>query len=545
MRKTLITFILFASASASAVEGSYTSYLGYNAGGGASADFSVLLGAHSASGSYGLSKSQFLGVMSGSSASDLWYAAGIGFWALAETHSLSNVVGIGGSALRGTSNSAGVISIGSDFFKGGSGYTNVTAFGNVLLTSFGELYVTNDFDTFGYDLFVAEFGNDASNGTTLATAKRTLDGACAAVVSNGTRIAVLAGRYDYPLYFQGNKECLLSPEFVGVHGKRKTMIDGRMNDVPDHLHGNELAHPKWTGFTFAGLESVNTGFTSDYRTSALSMDFTDCHFSDIRYTLTGTASGFVDCILRDCEIDGVVIGEGGGAYGWGIFIAMSDLYGTTIKVRNPIRNNKYPILQWHSYFENCYVEAEAAQLYAYGSAGNTPTGNETAFYRCTVVIPTVNEHPSNMGHKIYSSIIGAGDIQGTVSADCYTDTAANVLSMLGSDHRPLADFPELAGIGYGSASEANTIDAIRAYVDTAAVTPAKVASVLNSHSFSAVAMTDSMTTGTNYVFRMEGGSLKLYMIYETNTVSQAESPQGGEQSGGNEEEEEDPEEEEP
>jgi hypothetical protein len=76
------------------------------------------------------------------------------------------------------------------------------------------------------------------------------------------------------------------------------------------------------------------------------------------------------------------------------------------------------------------------------------------------------------------------------------------------------------------------------------VTPAKIASVLNTHSFPAVAMTDSVTTGTNYVFRMEGGSLKLYMIYETNTVSQAESPQGGEQSGGNEEEEEDPEEEE-
>ena len=354
-------FAAFAALADTPPSGTFISYFGYNAGlnstNGMSANF---VGAYSGYNADGAKYSDFVGAMAGSDAKRVYTSEGVGSYALATSSNVVESVAIGQTAMYGARDSKRVVAVNTDFFKSGRGWTNNTAIGNALMTNHGDWYVTNGVDISGFDLVVAEYGQDSWDGRTLNTPKRTLDGAIAAVQSNGTRIAVLAGEYAYPAAGR-NTHLPYSPEFVAVHGREKTRLvpTGEPNVF---LHGADFGSNvvlvRWKGFTFVGINGTGDAFPStEYRPAFLISRFEDCSFQDFSVPVMNSHYLFRYCVLVDCDLKGRVRGGNNSSLGSGEVFSSCELYGCVVSLATEDVYDTWPKLQEGTRFVNCYIEA--------------------------------------------------------------------------------------------------------------------------------------------------------------------------------------------
>ena len=357
-RTRLFAFLCAAaSAAVAAPNGPYLSYVGNDVGKNGRAEMSNFIGAESGAGIGDTTRSGFYGVRSGAYSRYLYGVNALGFWSSAQTVLLTNVFAVGTSSAREAhdvedSVFVGVnagrnayfvedsVFFGSDtgrnayfvkdgvFFGAGAGRDVHGVTGRVdvcglvyadrasgdfrigspatgLSYSDGRLRIGGRTIAekpttvpFAFDLCLSPDGDDAADGLTLGTAKRTLAGVVAAANATGrTNLVVAAFEGDYePPYADFGADNAIS--FRAVGDRARTRVVGGTNAVC----ALESASCAWRGFTFTGFKGKGAEDDGNSICRFGGMTFRDCDFVDNEYYVESGYSALNSCVLSDCTM---------------------------------------------------------------------------------------------------------------------------------------------------------------------------------------------------------------------------------------------------
>ena len=362
-RTRLFAFLCAAaSAAVAAPNGPYLSYVGNDVGKNGRAEMSNFIGAESGAGIGDTTRSGFYGVRSGAYSRYLYGVNALGFWSSAQTVLLTNVFAVGTSSAREAhdvedSVFVGVnagrnayfvedsVFFGSDtgrnayfvkdgvFFGAGAGRDVHGVTGRVdvcglvyadrasgdfrigspatgLSYSDGRLRIGGRTIAekpttvpFAFDLCLSPDGDDAADGLTLGTAKRTLAGVVAAANATGRAnlvVAVCEGDYEPPCADFGATNAI---SFRAVGDKARTRVVGGTNAVC----ALSSASCAWQGFTFTGFAGKGYGERNPAYAPICrfgGMTFRDCDFEGNDFVVDYGYAAYNSCRFSACTFDG-------------------------------------------------------------------------------------------------------------------------------------------------------------------------------------------------------------------------------------------------
>lgn len=279
-------------------------------------------------------------------------------------------------------------------------------------------------------------GDDALAGLSAASAKRTLDAACADVSNNGFTIVLLPGVHPSPSgdYSRKGSAPAYRVLFKSQQGPEQTIIDG--NDERC-LTGCMDAFTTIEGCTLQRFACANVNWQTFW-----ALEFTNCVFSgDFRRATSDCRRLFQHCVFRNCRGDinltyGADYDDSSGRYGNGTecfygCVAFDSVFRITSS-GNPHR------FDGCSYFENCFIQLGAVTRLsdAIGAPHYNVLGNRQRFVDTTLVVGSATEWTAG---GFFNCLLGFGDAglpEPPNVNSCILTNANAVLAQLGDDLRP-------------------------------------------------------------------------------------------------------------
>lgn len=472
------------AAIAADMTGDYNTWLGYIAGINADGERTTVQGAGAGGEATGLIRTDLIGAAAGAYASNLYDCVGIGYRALRGSADMSEVVAIGAGAFTNKTRLSKATWLNGHFAAFGQNNTfwikanpkqaDTNApihFANGVLSLNADTVRINGETAggggggggtsapvlVGYDLYVDPVnGDDSFAGTTPGTAKRTIDGAYAAVTNHDMTICLMAGEHKSPSgrfagIHENGKD--VYPEFrvhlVAPYGAEKTILDGEKKRA---YWGCNYLISSITGCTirnFISPVNSNPMFFAVY--------FYRCTIELEICSKPLCAVGFYGCILEQCSVNGVVSTTGAWQYMTaGRFFYQSDLFDSVFDIAVTNNTSGVPSFFQRTYVENCFLSIEAAYNFHVSDTESSILGNRGAFVDCTVIceqsVNSFNVPPAT------GCLFGLGDITNsiptysTVTGSVCTNAAA-VLATIQSDYRPSVKDWRFRFAGYNSAAD--------------------------------------------------------------------------------------------
>ena len=469
---------------ANPIDGSYNTSLGWIAGLNANGEKATAIGAAAAAEATGITRTDFVGAGAGSYSDGLTDCVGIGFRSLAFGTNMNSVVGIGRDAFLGRKGLSKATWLNGQFVAYGQnnsfllkGNPNIAdtnapiryADGVLTLqadrivvkgeTTTGEGFAGLESPLTGYDLYVDPVnGDDSFVGTSPTTAKRTIDGAYAAVTNHDMTICLMPGEYASPDGACGGYDTNEYPmrfHLIGAYGAENTVING------------EGQRGYWgCNYLFSSVEGCTLrGFTSAKvnRPMFFGVYFYRCRIELDNCEKTIRDSAFYGCILERCTVSGSAVQTQYKPSD--AFFYRSDVFDSVIEVSGT-NNLCSQYLLSGTYIENCYLSIDSTVAFWDSSSQKSVLGNSTAIVDSTVICPSAQTFtvPSAIG-----CLFGLGDLTNSVPtyatlAGCVCTNAATVAEVVGDGYRPPVIAWRFRYSGYESAAERATRDSMESSV---------------------------------------------------------------------------------
>ena len=326
-------------------------------------------------------------------------------------------------------------------------------------TTTGEGFAGLESPLTGYDLYVDPVnGDDSFVGTSPTTAKRTIDGAYAAVTNHDMTICLMPGEYASPDGACGGYDTNEYPmrfHLIGAYGAENTVING------------EGQRGYWgCNYLFSSVEGCTLrGFTSAKvnRPMFFGVYFYRCRIELDNCEKTIRDSAFYGCILERCTVSGSAVQTQYKPSD--AFFYRSDVFDSVIEVSGT-NNLCSQYLLSGTYIENCYLSIDSTVAFWDSSSQKSVLGNSTAIVDSTVICPSAQTFtvPSAIG-----CLFGLGDLTNSVPtyatlAGCVCTNAATVAEVVGDGYRPPVTAWRFRYSGYESAAERATRDSMESSV---------------------------------------------------------------------------------
>jgi hypothetical protein len=460
------------AAIAADMTGDYNTWLGYIAGINADGERTTVQGAGAGGEATGLIRTDLIGAAAGAYASNLYDCVGIGYRALRGSADMSEVVAIGAGAFTNKTGLSKATWLNGHFAAFGQNNTfwikaNPKQADTNAPIHFANGVLSLNADTVringetaggggggggtsapvlaGYDLYVdCVNGDDSFAGTTPGTAKRTIDGAYAAVTNHDMTICLMPGEYaspggagadgqDYPPY---------RVHYIGAYGKERTIIDGGAERL---FFGCSSAFTSVEGCTIRNMRGrVN-------RPRFFALYLYDCAV-DISGGSTGY--GFASCVIEKCTISGTPNFTSDDSRLFSGFFMECDVWDTVVDITAPDDVNHSPSMFYASYLENVFVliRGSVRNLGAASDPYKSVLGNSLGLKDCTVICSQAAR--SFVAPPSVGCLYGLGD-GATYSATtgCVCTNVETVAALIQSDYRPPVNEWRYRFVGYESAAE--------------------------------------------------------------------------------------------
>ena len=489
-----IAFATLAAALAAAAadfSGTYSIWHGYQSGHNATGDRSEMLGAGAGGESSGIVRTDLVGAAAGAFSTNLTDCVGVGYRALRGSSGMSRVVAIGANALTNRSGMSRLTWINGHLYASAQGNefwlkanpstpdTNapihyadgVLSLNATVRVNGGEISGGSGggspgADLSGYDLYVDPVsGDDSYDGTSPATAKRTIDAAYALVSTNDARICLMPGTHPSPSgdFSTKNAYPAYRVHFVAPYGPEKTRLDG---GGERYFTGCSSVFTSISGCALGGFRIINNSHPAFFAVS-----FTNCVFTgDVWQSSAEKAPAFEHCLFADCRADlaRTVQADGASQNLASSFFVGCEAWDSVFAVAN---TNAPKVFAYQTVFRNCHVWTENASRLAV--AGQSTLGNAAAFRDSTVICPSAGEIFGSVpatGCLLGIGTNGAAFAWGGATNSVLTD-AATLSAALGGDLRPAVTNWRYRYLGYGSAAERavrdSMLESIRAALEAA------------------------------------------------------------------------------
>ena len=465
---------------ANPIDGSYNTSLGWLAGLNAIGDRATVMGAGAGAEATGINRTDFVGAAAGAFSDGLTDCVGMGYRALRCATNANEVVAIGRDAFAGRTGLSKATWLNGQFvaygqnnsflIKGNPKVANTNApirYADGVLTlqadrivvkgetTTGEGFAGLESPLTGYDLYVDPVnGDDSFAGTTPGTAKRTIDGAYAAVTNHDVTICLMPGEYASPggKGADGQDYPDFRVHYVGPYGKEKTIIDGGAERL---FFGCSSAFTSVEGCTIRNMRGrVN-------RPRFFGLYLYDCAV-DISGGSTGY--GFASCVIEKCYIYGTAYFASDSSRIFSGFFMQCDVFDTVVDITPTTEAGRTPSMIYASYLENVFIRTNGA-VRNFGAASDPYTsvlGNHISMKDCTIICAESTDSfnvPPSVG-----CLLGLGNdsytpTYATVTGSVCTNTAA-LASAIQSDFRPAVTDWRFRYAGYESAAERATRDSM-------------------------------------------------------------------------------------
>lgn len=465
---------------AETITGDYNTSLGYLAGTEAYGERMTVMGAGAGGKAESVTRTDFFGAACGTFSKNITDSVGMGYRALRYCTNMNNVVGIGAHAFEGRSDVSDATWINGQFYAEGGTFwikpdPTIADENAPIYYSGGNLYlnagkvITKEGTTIsgggtgtsadGYDWYVsASDGNDHNDGTAPGKAFKTLDAALA-VATNHQTVGVLAGRYAYPEFNVASKNdgAAKPVTCVAIAGPDRTFIDKSLGGENEGvIIGCKNTWTRFTGFTFKGCRSSNSGYPSGTATryKFLYGNFINCIFEDCEVTNINSYAVFGVSVMEQCKIRNFKVLSYGHSSTKNLSPAVfEDCVLIDCEIDVEAIGNDSPNLSDTSHFENCFVTANrlhSLELYYGLRSGNF--GTDTKCLDSTVLVEAL-EYPNGWGDNI------------TLDGRGYSDPPMRfdgcLVGIDGMTNRPAFHTDTVIG-GYSQVSGAIEADTMRA-----------------------------------------------------------------------------------
>ncbi|MBO5705594.1 MAG: hypothetical protein J6S05_01090 [Bacteroidaceae bacterium] len=484
-----LTFALaltFCSLHAADMSGDFNTWLGYIAGINADGNRSTVMGAGAGGEATGIVRTDFMGAAAGAYSSNLTDCIGIGFRSLMNSSDMSEVVAIGTDAFTNRTGLTKATWINGQFVAYGQnntfairakretpetnapiyyadGVLNLNAAEirfNGTTASSGGMGGASDPMLAGYDLYVdCVNGNDSYAGTTLGTAKRTIDGAYAAVTNHDATICLLPGIHLAPTSVLGGSTGSWSnidyPAYrvhlVAPYGKEKTVIDG---EGLRSYWGCSYPFSSIKGCTLRNMVSRKMN-----RPVFFAVFFLDCDIdASNNPVMSNYATALFEyCVLEKCFVIGGVSQQysdepEGSMSSAGAIIESSDSFDTVFDLAT---TGMCKSVTRNSHFENCFFRIGKVWRFSISETDGSVLGNESGFFDSTVVCPALSSE--YVMSTAVGCLLGLGSVDESPAYGRMTESvctnAATVAALIQSDYRPPVGEWRFRFVGYGSAAD--------------------------------------------------------------------------------------------
>ena len=456
------------------MEGEYNTWLGYIAGINSDGNRTTVQGAGAGGEATGLIRTDLIGAASGAYSANLTDCVGIGFRSLLYSTNMKSVVAIGTDAFTNRNGLTKATYINGQFaaFAQNNTFwlkpnpemddTNAPIhYANGVLSLNAETVRINGETTSGgvadstqtildgYDLYVDPVaGDDAYDGLTRYTPKRTIDGAYASVTNHDMTICLMAGEHKSPsgAGSDGNTYPPYRVHYIGLYGKKNTIIDGDGERV-------------FFGCNY-GIASVEGCTLRNFRGKVNRPRIFFMYLYDCDVDLTGGTSGygFAGCVVEKCNISGITYFATDPSRIFSGLFMQCDVFDSVIDITPTEKIGCTPSLFYATYLENVFMLVRGA-VRNFGAASDSEKsvlGNPISMLDCTVIceqsVNSFNVPPAT------GCLFGLGDITNsiptysTVTGSVCTNAAA-VLAAIQSDYRPPVSEWRFRFHGYESASD--------------------------------------------------------------------------------------------
>lgn len=486
-RKIPLVFsaLLFGGIFAADMTGNYNTWLGYIAGINADGERSTMQGAGAGGEATGIIRTDYVGAAAGAYSSNMVDCVGMGYRALRGASDMSEVVAIGAGALTNRTGLTKATWVNGQFaafaqnnsfwVKANPATADTNApihYANGVLslnadevringetTSGGGTGGTSAPVLAGFDLYVDPVnGDDDFAGKTPGTAKRTIDGAFAAITNHGAAICLLPGVHASP---SGNFSAVDQyPAFrvylYGAYGPSQTAIDG---EGARCFTGCNYPFTVIEGCTVRGLVPIANNQPLIFATYLY-----NCRIEVAGFNPLIRGPYFAYCVFEKTKVVGAAAMSNAfqSPQNSAIF-NRCDVFDTVVDLTTTNDTTVCPSLSLSSYFENSFVNIRGPVYRFNASAGESVLGNASGMNESTFICPRAVysfEVPTALG-----SLFGLGDITnsvpvyGTTTGSVCTN-ATTVAGIIGSDYRPPVSEWRFRFAGYGSAAERATKNAM-------------------------------------------------------------------------------------
>lgn len=498
MKNRILAFfsaICIAATAADRISGVDSLAIGNMAGKDGIANRTVVIGSGAGAYMTGGDSNLFVGAAAGLRTKNVKSSVGLGHYAMRGATNLTRCVGIGDLAFKEEKDLTGATWINGQFFAGdGRFYIRPNTSGNEtnapIYYANGTLYlnaqkvVTTDGGVISggtggsagetFDFYVSTSGDDANEGRTAASAKRTIDAAWNAAKS-GDRIAVLPGTYDSPagmsvdMTWNTSTSSILvtnkSVDIIATAGPDYTFLDG--GGVRTFV-GDEDRIPTIKGFTVRNLGA--TKYSSSYYTGSALVCFDGCKMAWTNQFPTTSHSnlGMSWCVFTNCDIFAASVFTGFiGDQGYDNTFMGCDIFDCRVKMA-PVDGNPYKFGQ-NNCVRSSFIELEGAKEIGFWMYDcYSPRGNTTTWENCTLIASNCTFSAKRSPSVTWRDclVVAVPEEIGTWPAEKLERTIIVDVAdaAFGGDLRPTAAHPSWRYYGYGSELDRAQRDALVAYL---------------------------------------------------------------------------------
>ncbi|MGN0851862.1 MAG: hypothetical protein ACI4Q3_00635 [Kiritimatiellia bacterium] len=490
----IVSALILAAGAAESISGVDSLAIGNLAGKGGSANRTVVIGSGAGAYMTGGDSNLFVGAASGLRTKNVKSSVALGHYAMRGATNLTRCVGIGDLAFKEAKDINGATWINGQFYAGdgrfwirpGTGgnetnspiyYANGTLYLNAQkVVAAGGGVISGGTAGAGaetYDWYVSSAGDDANDGRTAASAKRTIDAAWDEA-AHGDRIAVLPGTYYSPsgmsvdmTWNDGSSVVITNKavDIVATSGPDYTFIDG--GGVRSFI-GNAGSMPTVKGFTVRNIGS--SIYSKTYRTGAAAVCFDGCRMAwTNQYEINHSNCGMSWCVFTNCDIyASMVVSNYIGGQGYDNTFVACNLMDSRIKMEQT-DGNKYKFGQ-NNAVERCLVHLDGAQEVGFWmNSCYAPLGGSTTWTDSTLIATNCTYKNNSTPLKTWKDclVIAPPSEIGTWPESKTEDTLFAAYENpipLGPDGRPNDSHLLWRFYGYGSKAERTLRDALVSYL---------------------------------------------------------------------------------
>lgn len=413
MKNRILAFfaaICIAATAAERISGVDSLAIGNLAGKNGSANRTVVIGSGAGAYMTGGDSNLFVGAAAGLRTKNVKSSVGLGHYAMRGATNLTRCVGIGDLAFKEAKDLTGATWINGQFFAGdGRFFIRPNTSGNEtnapIYYANGTLYlnaqkvVTTDGGVISggtggsagetFDFYVSTSGDDANEGRTTASAKRTIDAAWNAA-KYGDRIAVLPGTYDSPagmsvdMTWNTGSSVIVSNKSVDIiatAGPDYTFMD--CGGVRTFV-GDRYRIPTIKGFSVRNIGAKI--YSSNYSTGSALVCFEDCRMAwTNEFDHYHSNCGMAWCIFTNCDIfASMVVSNFVGGQGYDNTFMGCDIFDCRVKMA-PVDGNPYKFGQGNC-VRSSFIELEGAKEIGFWMLDClSPIGTTTTWENCTLI----------------------------------------------------------------------------------------------------------------------------------------------------------------